>query len=163
MDLQPITYRGRTLAACTRNRMFLADELDAHPESPLTEFVIAMCLYAGAVLNGVLPGPYRDQDARAYARACLIPAEVLERAHRTPPAELRDRRLVFGPARGAARRPRAERAAVMPARRGPEERTALTSERASRVGLRGRVWSPCWSCVDRPDPLGESAAGVEAG
>jgi hypothetical protein len=89
MDLQPITYRGRTLAACTRNRMFLADELDAHPESPLTEFVIAMCLYAGAVLNGVLPGPYRDRDARAYARACLVPAEVLERAHRTAPAELR--------------------------------------------------------------------------
>lgn len=31
------------------------------------------------VANGVLPGPYSDDDARIYARACLIPAELLER------------------------------------------------------------------------------------
>lgn len=38
-----------------------------------------MCDYAGCVLRGTLPGPYRDIDARRYARAYLIPAELLER------------------------------------------------------------------------------------
>ena len=37
-----------------------------------------MCLYAGQILNGHHPAPYRDEDARAYARAVLIPAELLE-------------------------------------------------------------------------------------
>jgi hypothetical protein len=32
-----------------------------------------------AVLNGVFPGPYRDEDARAYARRELIPRKLLER------------------------------------------------------------------------------------
>jgi hypothetical protein len=35
--------------------------------------------YAGDVLAGVLPAPYGDEDARRYARACLIPAELLDR------------------------------------------------------------------------------------
>jgi hypothetical protein len=38
-----------------------------------------MRVYAGDVLAGVLPGPYSDADARRYARACLVPAELLER------------------------------------------------------------------------------------
>jgi hypothetical protein len=29
--------------------------------------------------RGDLPGPYSDEDARRYARAALIPAELLER------------------------------------------------------------------------------------
>jgi hypothetical protein len=39
-----------------------------------------MRAYAGDVLAGVLPGPYGDEDARRYARACLVPVELLERA-----------------------------------------------------------------------------------
>jgi hypothetical protein len=81
MTLQPITYRGRTVAAATRSRFFLAEALDERPASdPERTFVIFMCAYAGDVLSGVLPGPYIDEDARRYARACLVPAELLERA-----------------------------------------------------------------------------------
>jgi hypothetical protein len=79
MDIQPITYRGRTVAACTPKRVFFSDELDARgPEDPHKRFVCAMCLYAGDVFAGAVPGPYRDDDARIYARAVLIPAELLE-------------------------------------------------------------------------------------
>jgi hypothetical protein len=31
MDIPPITYRARTVAACTRERFFLSDELDSRP------------------------------------------------------------------------------------------------------------------------------------
>jgi hypothetical protein len=37
-----------------------------------------MCLHAGDVLNHHAAGPYRESDARAYARAVLIPAELLD-------------------------------------------------------------------------------------
>jgi hypothetical protein len=81
MTLQPITYRGRTVAAATRSRFFLAEALDERSASdPERTFVIFMCAYAGDVLSGVLPGPYTDEDARRYARACLVPAELVERA-----------------------------------------------------------------------------------
>ena len=70
MILQPITYRGHARAACTRDRVFLSAALnELEPDHPLRIFVLAMCLYAGEVLNGLQDGPYRDQDARAgYAR-----------------------------------------------------------------------------------------------
>ena len=81
MTLQPISYRGRTVAAATRERFFLADELDRRPAGdPERTFVIFMCAYAGDVLAGRLRGPYSDQDARRYARACLVPPELLERS-----------------------------------------------------------------------------------
>jgi hypothetical protein len=81
MTLQPITYRGRTVAAATHTRFFLAEALDQRPAGdPERTFVIFMCAYAGDVLSGVLPGPYSDEDARRYARACLVPPELLERA-----------------------------------------------------------------------------------
>src|SRR4051812_31152379 len=80
MDIQPITYRGRTVAACTPRRVFLCDDLEARgPHDPLTRFVAHMCLYAAQTLNAQLPGPSRDDDARAYARTVLTPAELLER------------------------------------------------------------------------------------
>jgi hypothetical protein len=41
--------------------------------------VIYMGLFAADVLRGVLPGPYSDERARSYARAALIPGELLER------------------------------------------------------------------------------------
>jgi hypothetical protein len=54
--------------------------LDRRPPSdPERTFVIFMCVYAGDILSGVLPGPYSDEDARRYARACLVPSELLER------------------------------------------------------------------------------------
>jgi hypothetical protein len=79
--IQPITYRGRTVAACTRRRFFLADDIaDRDVNDPIVSFVIAMCLYAHLVASGDAPAPYTDDDARAYARECLIPEEVLDRA-----------------------------------------------------------------------------------
>jgi len=80
MWLQPITYRGRTVAAATRERFFLADELEGRaPDDPERTFVILMCAYAGDVARGLLPGPYTHAAARRYARAALIPSELLER------------------------------------------------------------------------------------
>jgi hypothetical protein len=80
MTLQPVTYRGRLVACATARRFFLCDELDRrHPGDPERTFVTFMCAYAGDVLRGDLPGPYRDERARAYARAALIPEELLER------------------------------------------------------------------------------------
>jgi hypothetical protein len=76
MDLQPITYRGRTVAACTRERIFLADAIEhRQPGDPELTFVLYMC----DVARGLLAGPYTDADARRYARARLIQAELLER------------------------------------------------------------------------------------
>jgi hypothetical protein len=61
-------------------RFFLAIWLDERPTGDGDRtFVIFMCAYAGDILSGVLPGPDTDEDARRYARACLIPAELLER------------------------------------------------------------------------------------
>jgi hypothetical protein len=80
VDIQAITYSGRTVAACTRRRFFLSDDIaDRDPDDPLVRFVIGMCLYARLVAVGDVPVPYRDEDARAYARECLIPDELLDR------------------------------------------------------------------------------------
>ena len=73
MTVQPITYGGRTVAACTRRRAFLSAELDTLPaDHPRRLLVMAMCLYAGEILNGLRTGPYRDSDARDYAIALLL-------------------------------------------------------------------------------------------
>ena len=82
MMLQPITYRGHTVGAGTPRRFFLSDELHNQGPSDLeTTFVCLMCCYAREVLTGRLPGPYTDQNARRFARAALIPDELLERDH----------------------------------------------------------------------------------
>jgi hypothetical protein len=115
MTLQPIIYRGRTVAAATRTRFFLSEMLDERPaDDPERTFVIFMCAYAGDVLAGVLPGPYSDEDACRYARACLVPAELLERAELDVERAARALQL---PAceLAAARAERALRAAVQPA------------------------------------------------
>lgn len=72
-----ITYQGRIRAVCSPLRAHLTDPpgTDAGDEP----FVLAMCLYAGAILNHAVPGPYRETRARAYARELLIPAELLDR------------------------------------------------------------------------------------
>ena len=80
MDIQAISYRGRTVAACTRRRFFLSDDIaDRDPNDPVVNVVIGMCLYAHLVATGDAPGPYNDDNARAYARGCLIPDELLDR------------------------------------------------------------------------------------
>ncbi len=91
-SLQPITYRGRTLAAATPERVFLGDELEDRPRGdPELTWVIYMAFCARDVLTGELPGPYTDADASIYARAALIPDEVLER-----PAPAGEDRLARG-------------------------------------------------------------------
>jgi len=73
MSTQLITLHGHVRAICTARRVFLVD-----PAAPDTRFVLAMGVYATAILDGQLPGPYHQARARAYARALLIPAELLE-------------------------------------------------------------------------------------
>src|SRR5450755_1734092 len=78
--LQPIIYRGELVACATATRCILSGKLDSRPAGdPETTFVLCMCAYAGDVLRGELPGPYADQRAREFARAALIPEELLER------------------------------------------------------------------------------------
>lgn len=85
MELLPITYHGRLVAACSPSRVWLAEEVEALPVGdPVQVFVSAMCLYAASVLNGLRMGPYRDCDARAFARELLIPRELRE----CPPSDL---------------------------------------------------------------------------
>jgi hypothetical protein len=80
MDVQPITYRGRVVAACTAECFLLADDLAYRPPGdPELVFVVMMCAYASDVARGVLPGPYDNADACRYARAVLVPEELLER------------------------------------------------------------------------------------
>ena len=90
MNLQPITYRGQTVAATTPERFFLADELRHRPPGdPETVFVCYMCAYASEVLSGDLPGPYtEDNNACRFARGALIPDEV---ARTTPHQHVRRR------------------------------------------------------------------------
>lgn len=78
MDLQAITYRGRTVAAATATKFFLSPSYDDRPDGdPELNVVLHMCCYARDIFAGQLRGPYTEQDARA--RACLIPAELVER------------------------------------------------------------------------------------
>lgn len=71
---------ARYLAAAGAERFLLADELQHRPVGdPELTFVLYMTAYGRDVLRGELPGPYREDDARRYARAALIPEELLER------------------------------------------------------------------------------------
>jgi hypothetical protein len=149
MDVLPITYRGPTLAACTPPDV-LCDELDALPDTPLTGFVVAMCLYAGAILNGDLPGPY----ARAYAPAWLVPGELRERPRdmwttsscRTdwvcPSASSRSRCATAGARSGICPPPglRAARLAGMSA--GSARESKAPPHAAAAVLTRSARWTP---------------------
>jgi hypothetical protein len=74
--IQPITYRGQTVVACTAQRFFLADERASRPPGdPELTFVVMMCVYAVDVTAAsVIPGAYDERDARRYALACPTPA-----------------------------------------------------------------------------------------
>ena len=78
--LQPITYWGRLVACVTAARLFVVDQLERRPSAdPELRFVLFMCAYARDVITGELTGPCSDEHARAYARAALIPNELIER------------------------------------------------------------------------------------
>lgn len=83
LELQPITFRGRLVAVASSRRFFLCDDLDARPPGdPELSFVALMALYAIDVATGAQPGPYNDDDARRFARTCLLEpggGELLER------------------------------------------------------------------------------------
>ncbi len=82
IQLQPITYRGRLVAVATSTRFFLSDELEDRTDQADLGMVVFMCMYAIDVASGQLRGPYRDKDARRYARCCLLApgsGELLER------------------------------------------------------------------------------------
>jgi hypothetical protein len=87
MRTQLIVLDGHIRALCSPHRALLVDDT-----APDTRFVLAMCLYAGAVLNHRLPGPYRESDAKAFAAATLIAPQVVgsparvchERTHHRP-------------------------------------------------------------------------------
>ncbi len=49
------------------------------PGDPELVFVVAMCAYATNIVRGLLPGPFDAADACRFARAVLIPEELLER------------------------------------------------------------------------------------
>lgn len=70
---------GRARFSPPMRRLLASDLEQRRADDPERTFVIYMCLYARDVLDGRLPGPYSDDDARIYARACLIPAELAER------------------------------------------------------------------------------------
>ena len=55
MDVQPITYRGRIVTACTSECFLLADDLAYRaPGDPELVFVVAMCSYATDIAQGLL-------------------------------------------------------------------------------------------------------------
>src|SRR5687768_7137723 len=89
------------------NRPWLACSRGWSPSGPESDpecrFITFVCAYAGAILSGVLLGPCSDEDVRRYARACLVPAELLERADRASSAPLRVLRLPADELGSAAR------------------------------------------------------------
>ncbi len=94
MALQPITYRGEVLAAASPTRFLLSDELRRRRAGdPELTFVLYMTVFAREILAGELPGVYSDERALRYARAALIPDELLERPliSRTPHEHSRSR------------------------------------------------------------------------
>lgn len=80
MSVITITHQGRVAALAVDTRLWLAAHVEALPDGhPRKRWICFMALYARDVLTGVVPGPYTDHDAERYARACLIPRELLER------------------------------------------------------------------------------------
>ena len=69
----PISYRGELVASVSRERVhILAPRLIGRPAGdPELRFVAMMCVCAGEVLAGHLPGPYTDALAEEWARVAL--------------------------------------------------------------------------------------------
>lgn len=81
--MQLIQYDAHPAALATERRVTLVGGLQDLPDGhPTLRFVIYMALYARDVMTAELPGPYTDQDAEAFARACLIdPDQLTNHAH----------------------------------------------------------------------------------
>jgi len=64
-NILPITHNGQLVAAVLPGQAIIATDVPAEDRARIE----AMCLYAGEILGGHIDGPYRDQDAVAYADA----------------------------------------------------------------------------------------------
>ena len=62
-EIQPIIHHGRVAAIVVAGQAIIPDALPQREQAT----VKAMCLYALDVAAGLLPGPYTDADALAYA------------------------------------------------------------------------------------------------
>ena len=78
-DIVPVVYEGELVAAVSQARVHILAPwlLGRRVGDPELRFVAMMCAYAGQVLGGALPGPYRDDIAEEWARAALIGDEDL--------------------------------------------------------------------------------------
>lgn len=80
MSTISIAHAGRTVARAGRTRFWFGPSVEELPDGhPRKRWIAFMALYARAVLVGDLAGPYTDDDAERFARACLIPLELVER------------------------------------------------------------------------------------
>lgn len=69
-NIQIVVHRGQFAAAIVAGQAVIEDTL-SHEDF---RHVQAMCLYAMEIIDGDRPGPYKDADADAYARAALAAA-----------------------------------------------------------------------------------------
>src|SRR4051794_29249364 len=75
----PVVYEGELVAAVSEARIHILAPwlLGRRGGDPELRFVAMMCAYAGQVMRGAVPGPYRDEFAEEWARAALIGDEEL--------------------------------------------------------------------------------------
>jgi hypothetical protein len=89
MQTIKLTYRGRTVAAASATRAWLAPHILALPAGhPRKRMVAFMIFYARDILTGELPGPNTDTDAEQFARLALIKPDVIARHPQATDAEL---------------------------------------------------------------------------
>lgn len=68
-----LIFYGPDPAAIAADRVYLLPPIDQLGlEHPLGRFVAWMAMYAHAIEEGELPGPYDHEGAETYARAALI-------------------------------------------------------------------------------------------
>jgi hypothetical protein len=68
-----IRYRGTIAAIATARRAWLVPEIEELPDGhPDKRFVAFMVLYAMDVQRGDLPGPFRQEEAEAFAFAATM-------------------------------------------------------------------------------------------
>jgi hypothetical protein len=90
--MRTISYRGELVAVATRCRVYLAPRISALPQGdPELRFIAVMCLFSRDVDTGLVPGPYRSEDAEFYARCVLIADDEFELDCGKPDQELADR------------------------------------------------------------------------
>jgi hypothetical protein len=76
--MQQIFYDGQPAAMAGPERFWLVDELAAlADEDPVRVWVSWLCVYAGRVLTGQLPGPWDPAMAERFAREVLMPEDLL--------------------------------------------------------------------------------------